>query len=271
VSLKQLFLGTVVGRVAMWVRESATLIGAAVSRSERLGACLNDSLAMYLIAHLPCTRFVDVGAHIGSIVAEVLRNSSATVIAIEAMPDKVAALRRKFPGLTVHSCAVGESEGDVSFFVVPAASGYSSLIRSHNSVEITVPLRRLDDLVTEPVDLIKIDVEGAELGVLRGAERLIAKSRPIIMFESGPGEAMYSWAAIWDWLEERRFDVVIPDRVAHNGPALTRDGFAEGHYYPRRTTNYFAIPAERRNEVRAMARQVLGIKAGAPLGLAVEE
>ena len=265
-SLKQFVLGSVAGRAAAWVRESASLIGAAITRPESLGARLNDSLATHLVTHLPCKRFVDVGAHIGSIVTEVLRNTSATVIAIEAMPDKVAALRRKFPGLIVHSCAVGESDGNVSFFVVPAASGYSSLIRSPNSVEITVPLRRLDDLVTESVEMIKIDVEGAELGVLRGAERLIATSRPIIMFESGPGEAMYSQVAMWDWLAKRSYEVVVPDRVAHDGPALTRDGFSESHCYPRRTTNYFAIPAERRNEVRSMARRVLGINADPPLG-----
>lgn len=264
-SMKQMVLGTSAGRAAMWMRETTSLIAAAIARSETLGTRLNDSLATCLVTRLPCNRFVDVGAHIGSIVTEVLRNTSATVIAIEAMPDKAAALRRKFKGLTVHACAVGDSEGDVSFFVVPAASGYSSLIRSRDSVEITVPLRRLDDLVTEPVEMIKIDVEGAELGVLRGADRLIASSRPVIMFESAPGEAMYSKAAMWEWLAERQYEVVVPDRVAHEGPPLSRDGFAESHYYPRRTTNYFAIPAERRNEVRAMARQVLGITVPARL------
>jgi hypothetical protein len=157
---------------------------------------------------------------------------------------------------------VGEAEGDISFWVVPAASGYSSLIRSADSVAITVPLRRLDELVTGPVGIIKIDVEGAELGVLRGAERLIANTRPVIMFESGPGEAMYSKASLWGWLAERRYEVFVPDRVAHNGPALTCDGFAESHHYPRRTTNYFAIPAERRDAVRTQARLVLGITAG---------
>jgi len=256
-NFKQLILGTPLGRVAELARDSGALIHTWLARPESVGTQLNDRLATFLVTRLPCARFVDVGAHIGSVVAAVHRHSHAEVVAIEAMPDKAAALRRKFPGVVVHGCAVGETTGEVSFFVVPKLTGTSSLVRSDNSVEITVPLRRLDDLVSGPVDILKIDVEGAELGVLRGAEHLITSCRPLIMFESGPGEKMYSQSAMWEWLSERRYEVLTPDRVAHLGPALSREGFSESHFYPRRTTNYFAIPTERRALVRTAARQLL--------------
>jgi FkbM family methyltransferase len=258
-NFKQVILGTPLGRVAQFVRDSTALMHALITRPESVGTELNDRLATYLITRLPCSRFVDVGAHIGSVVAAVQHHSRAEVIALEAMPDKAAALRRKFPDVVVHACAVGETTGDVSFFVVPELTGTSSLIRNQGSVQISVPLRRLDELVKEPVDMLKIDVEGAELGVLRGAEHLIANSRPVIMFESGPGEQMYSQSALWEWLSERRYEIFTPDRLAHAGPALSCEGFSESHFYPRRTTNYFAVPAERRIQVRTMARQLLRI------------
>lgn len=257
--LRQRVLGTTIGRAAMVAREKVQLFAAAIRRPEALGAMLNDSLATRLVTHLPCKTFLDVGCHLGSVVAEVAHATRAKVIAFEAMPNKADNLRRKFDGLTVHACAVGESNGEVSFFVVQAADGYSSLVRNPDSVAITVPLRRLDDLVTEHVDTIKIDVEGAELGVLRGAERLIAASRPVVMFESAPPEPMYTKRAMWDWCEAHAYGIYVPDRLAHDGPALTREGFAEAHWYPRRTTNYFAVPSERREFVRDASRRVLGV------------
>lgn len=259
---RQAILGTAFGRAALEIREHLALFVAALKQPESLATLLNDRLATRLAIGLPCSTFVDVGAHIGSVVAGA-RRAGARVIAVEAMPDKAEALRHKFAGLTVHACAVGDSEGDVLFFVRPRATGYSSLIRSSDSVQITVPLRRLDGLISERVDTIKIDVEGAELGVLIGAERIVAESRPVVMFESAPGEAMYTKGAMWDWCAERRYLLLTPDRIAHNGPALCRDGFAESHWYPRRTTNYFAVPAEKRDAVRLMARAVLGITVAA--------
>lgn len=256
---RQRILGTAIGRAAMLAREKAHLAAAALRHPEAVGAMLNDNLATRLVTNLPAGTFVDVGCHLGSVVAEVQHRTGARVIAVEAIPGKAADLRRRFPWLTVHACAAGESSGEVPFFIQPAATGYSSLVCNPGSRPITVPLRRLDDLV-QHADTVKIDVEGAELGVLRGAERLIAACRPVVMFESAPPEPMYTKAAMWDWCEARGYGIFVPDRVAHDGPALARDGFIEAHCYPRRATNFFAIPSERREAVRNAARKVLGVK-----------
>jgi hypothetical protein len=82
------------------------------------------------------------------------------------------------------------------------------------------------------------------------------------MFESGPrgGEAMgFSKESLYDWFSEREYEVVVPNRLAHNGPPLQRDNFLESHYFPFRTLNYFAVPAERRIEIRDRARRALSI------------
>jgi hypothetical protein len=119
----------------------------------------------------------------------------------------------------------------------------------------------LDNLIeSDTVDFIKIDVEGAELGVLRGSKRIIEACRPLIMFESGFGSARNSVSSresIWDFFDERGYQIVVPNRLAHEDSGLSRAGFVESHVYPRRTTNYFAVPEERRGEFRDRAQAAL--------------
>ena len=269
-ALKQRLLGGVTGRVLSSVRDTFTIVCAALGRSESLGTLLNDQLATSLVARLclPNKIFVDVGAHIGSIVAAVVDNdSSIRIVAIEAIPEKVIRLRKKFPLATIHECAVSEYEGEASFFVDLQRSGYSSLSTKETRAgsatrEIRVKVCRLDQLVVSgDVDIIKIDVEGAELGVLKGAQGLLQQSRPIVMFESGPEERLsYTKAALWQYLSAQKYAIVVPNRLAHLDDGLSLEGFVESHLYPRRTTNYFAVPTERRHDVRDRARKLLGLR-----------
>lgn len=270
--MKQRILGGPIGRIAIQFRDKLAILRAAYSTPERVGTIANDQLATTLVTQL-CKSdktFIDVGAHIGSIVAEVIyRNPSIKIVAIEAIPEKVKRLRQKFPGVQFHECAVGNASGDVSFFVNTRQSGYSSLRRPDRSTEgtlseIIVPIRRLDDLVDPTnIDTIKIDVEGEELGVLSGSTALLEKGRPTIMFESGlqsDSDSDGSKNAIYELLTSVEYAVLTPNRVAHNDPGLSKDAFIQGHLYPRLTTNYFAIPLENRVEIRDRARQILGIR-----------
>jgi len=269
---KQMILGTRIGKIAMSARDTVDLLRAAFFHPENIGTLANDQMATALVTRI-CRSdktFIDVGAHIGSIIFAVMQNDrSIRIIAIEAIPEKVANLRRKFPAVEFHECAVGDSEGEASFFINTRQSGYSSLGRppanagDQSIVEIRVPIKTLDNLISSSdVDVMKIDVEGAELGVLRGSTNLLARSRPTIMFESGPlgNEGLgYTKEALWEMLFEQNYTVLVPNRVAHNDPGLSKESFIESHLYPRRTTNYFAIPNERRREIRDRARDVLKI------------
>jgi FkbM family methyltransferase len=269
--VKQILLGSPLGRSAMSLRDKFDLLKLAWFSPEAVGTLANDQLATKLITRICASNktFIDVGAHIGSIISSVSRHDSTIkIVAIEAIPEKVKNLRRLFPFVELHDCAVGDSAGEIAFFIDTKRSGYSSLGKPSagdrgSRVEIKVRIERLDTLVPHAdVDAIKIDVEGAELGVMRGAVHLLAKCRPIIMFESGPQTddgLGYTKQAMFDFLSSNEFSVVVPNRVAHVDEGLTATGFIESHLYPRRTTNYFAVPIERRTEFRDRARAIVGV------------
>lgn len=271
---KQWLLGRSLGRVLMSARDRIDLLRAALQAPESVGTVANDQLAALLVTQLPQAgkTFIDVGAHIGSIIASVAqRGAGIRIVAVEAIPEKAERLKRKFPQVPVHACAVGDQDGEVSFFINTEQSGYSSLsgpgagIARGSIQEVRVPIRRLDDLVEhQGVDMIKIDVEGAELGVLRGSLQLLAACRPVVMFESGPADAAglgYTKPGMWQFLAGQGYQLLLPHRLAHDGAPLSLEGFVDSHTYPRRTTNYFAVPTERRGEIRDRARTLLGIVA----------
>jgi FkbM family methyltransferase len=260
--MKHLIVGSSIGTIALKGRDLLRRVRTPI---ELLGTLANDQITDTLVTRLcsPGKTFLDVGAHIGSVLAEVLRHSpNVKIQAFEAMPDKVERLRRKFPQIVVHQCAVGDVEGSASFFVDDRHSGYSSLAqKSANLREIRVSVKTLDTLVhDDDIDVIKIDVEGAELGVLRGALGIIRRCRPVVMFESGPEEVLgFTKLGMWEFLHAQSCGILLPNRVAHTSSPMTMEGFVESHFYPRRTTNYFAVPVERIAEVRAKARRVLGL------------
>ena len=75
--------------------------------------------------------------------------------------------------VTLHQIALTDTPGELSL--------------TFGGVTNIVPGLRLDDVVSEPVALIKIDVEGMEPVVLSGAKRLLRRSRPIVFAEAGTG------------------------------------------------------------------------------------
>ena len=123
---------------------------------------------------------------------------------------------------------------------------YSSLAKSDGLREIRVPLRTLDTVLSgHDVDVIKIDIEGGELGALRGAVRCCRTSayrdvRERTGLWCSPRLHHDGPLAVLDRLG---YVVVAPNRLAHDGDGLSLEAFNDGHVYPRRTTNYFACPA----------------------------
>lgn len=145
----------------------------------------------------PNSNCIDIGCHKGEILQEMLQLSpKGKHFAFEPIPVMFNNLKEKFGNkCTIFPCALSDEEGKTTFNFVKNAPAYSGLNKRKYAVanpeieEIPVEIKRLDDLIpaTTKIDLIKLDVEGAEFKVLKGAKELISRDLPIIIFECGIG------------------------------------------------------------------------------------
>jgi FkbM family methyltransferase len=146
---------------------------------------------------------VDVGCHKGSILKEMLHFSpKGTHYAFEPLPEMNKTLQETFrstANVHLYDYALSDTAGTTSFQHVVSNPAYSGIRqreyeRSHEEIqEITVKTELLDSIIPNhvPIQFIKIDVEGAELQVFRGAVETIKHNQPIIVFEHGLGAADY--------------------------------------------------------------------------------
>ncbi|HEX4958637.1 MAG TPA: FkbM family methyltransferase, partial [Lacibacter sp.] len=89
------------------------------------------------------------------------------------------------PIVTVHSCALGAESGKgVQSNFSLGNTGMNRVDKvSDASTVSTTDIKRLDDFAISNVDFIKIDVEGFETDVLKGAAATLAQHQPVVMIE----------------------------------------------------------------------------------------
>jgi FkbM family methyltransferase len=189
--------------------------------ASRRGRRDDEQLRLVLASILaPDSSCVDVGANVGDVL-EVIATVAphARHVAYEPLPALADGLARRFPDVVVRAVALADAPGDARFVHVPGAPALSGLRAVHGAshpVEaLPVPVRTLDDDL--PRDLaprfIKIDVEGAELQVLRGAARTLEEHRPLVAFEHSGAAAAYGTTSedVWRFLAARGMRVFDMD------------------------------------------------------------
>jgi FkbM family methyltransferase len=92
----------------------------------------------------------------------------------------------QYPGFGVHAVALGDSNAQAKFWAEPEGVGSSLLVGAvPPEQQITVPVRRLDDLVAElklpQPQIIKADVQAGEMRVINGARRTIAGADVLVL------------------------------------------------------------------------------------------
>lgn len=161
--------------------------------------------AFYRAALRPGDRVIDVGAHNGrhAFPCAAAVGPSGRVFGFEPLPIQHASLAARckdeaasgkpMAPITLINCALGDQEGTTDFTVVTDFPEYSGFQQRRYHADdlrrevIQVQVRTLDSMRADfgKLRYIKIDAEGGELMILRGAAALIAEQRPIVSFELG--------------------------------------------------------------------------------------
>ena len=187
----------------------------------------------------PGDTVVDVGGNHGLYTYHLSRLVGPTgcVHTFEPMPPNLRILqhtikRTSLNNVLLHPQACGD-RADRQMFCMPLDHDIPQLGSAHqgsNGLTFECEIVRLDDVIGGRVSFLKIDVEGAELFVLRGAQRLLRDSRPVVQFEAAGETSHYGY-------EEREVFEFLGTfgYCFFNGRMEPRQSFAE-------ILDYFAIP-----------------------------
>ena len=143
---------------------------------------------------------IDVGASIG-LWSHRLSKVFAKVEAFEPIAEcaeELEAFGRK--NITIHNVGLSSVNGKHELHIPVASSvgcgTFGSLAEDHRT--ISVPIRTLDSYNFTDVDFIKIDVEGHELDVLRGAKTTISREKPTMVIEIEQRHLAYDMDIVFD-------------------------------------------------------------------------
>lgn len=204
----------------------------------------------------PDSHCIDVGCHKGEILDLLLAAAPRGVhYGFEPIPDLFDKLNLKYGAdnrCHILDIALSDNKGTASFNYVVSNPSYSGLRkRTYDRAEekdtlITVRTERLDDVLPENfrVDFIKIDVEGGELLVMKGAAGIMKKYKPVVIFEHGLGASdIYGSTPeqVFDLLQECGMSVSLLDRFLDGKPPLDRAAFS-GQYHSRENYYFIACP-----------------------------
>src|SRR5215831_21394191 len=159
-----------------------------IQRSIYLGTFEPDESAQIKKYLKPGMTFVDVGANVGyySLMAASLVGPRGRVLAFEPSPYAFARLketieRNKLSQVHAVQLGLGDIANEARLFLPLPGNHSPSMVPNSGDRPITVGVRRLDDWLFEHevdcVHLVKIDVEGFEPNVIKGAAKYISEGR----------------------------------------------------------------------------------------------
>ena len=198
-------------------------------------------------------QYVDVGAHLGTHTVWFAALCPAThVHAFEPVGRYADVAQRNVVAngladrVTVHRVGLSDEPGQATNYLSPEHQvGFGP---EPGGVTEEFPVVRLDDLIDGPVALMKLDVEGMEAAVLRGATRILGRHRPVVFAEAHSPEAAGEIAA-----QLEPFGYRPTGRVFNSSPTYE---YAVPSRFERLRPLYAMLPAGARNRLR----RILGIR-----------
>jgi FkbM family methyltransferase len=223
---------------------------------------------------------LDIGAHDGALTRRLATIPGARVIAFEPLPSAFARLRLALAdaaNVTLRPEALGACAGTVTL-AVPVVGGaaqeqWASTAKDYAAIQAddprvtgierhSVPMLALDDLALADVTAIKLDAEGAEEEILRGAAATLLRCRPVLSVEieerhrAGSTKAVPAFLAglgyrgFWEfWGDWRPVEAFDPASMQVGSPSPAAFEVSDPYVFI-----FYFIPPERLAELAALAR-----------------
>lgn len=203
------------GRIYIDITESPMMLARVLGRYE---VEKHKALDAYL---KPGDTFVDVGVNKGDFAlrAASIVGKTGKVLAFEPAPDNCEWIRRSielndYANIQLFEMALSDSDGFATLFI-SNTSGWHSLAEERKAASreaIEVQTQKLDSVLQEsgidgPVNILKIDVEGAEMSVLRGAEQVLADNHDITLLIDIHPQVGVDPREVCKYLSERNFEI----------------------------------------------------------------
>jgi FkbM family methyltransferase len=166
----------------------------------------HDELAMVQRLVNEKSVIIDIGAHAGWYSVHLAKRAiHGRILCFEPIPATLALLKKNIAvnnitNITIYEQGLSDTEGEGVFYYEPGLSVATSLRNLHDERKkqtVKCPVKTLDNSLPRDlarVDLIKCDVEGAELLVLRGAGNTIKEHMPVLFLEM-----LRKWAVKFDY------------------------------------------------------------------------
>jgi FkbM family methyltransferase len=137
---------------------------------------------------------LDCGGHVGTFTHYALERGASRVIAVEPDPVNLECFRRNFRTeieagrVILTPQGVWHEETVLELFEGADNSGTNSVVWKHGGNKVTISVTTIDKLVSrlklDRLDVIKMDIEGAERNALRGASETLRRFRPRVLLDS---------------------------------------------------------------------------------------
>ena len=181
-----------------------------------------DFLKKYMVKNIT---IIDVGANIGFFTIQISKflDKSANIIAIEPSSENVLRMQKVIkrkspePDISIIFGALSDKKG-WGHLKMDASNPANHKILEVEDFENSVELQTLDSITENifNVKLIKIDVQGYELSVLRGGERLLNDQSPVLLIEIDNRIDSKLSLKIWDFLIERGYLIFVPTNLTQS-------------------------------------------------------
>ncbi len=202
----------------------------------------------------PGSNTIDVGTHAGDILDLLIQQSPKGFhFGFEPIPVLYKALQKKYKDndhVHLFDIALTNETGETSFNYVTSNPSYSGIKKrkydrsNETDTIITVKQNLLDEIIlpfNQKIDFIKIDVEGGEMAVLKGASALIRRDQPVIVFECGLGGTdVYDTTPeqLYDFFQEHSYHLSLMKDFLQSKAFFSKQAFAEQYY---QKLNYYFV------------------------------